>query len=236
MRELSRKKIAQLVSFARKYEVYLKVLILVLIVISVYLFVQWYQVPFDITKPQLFSEWASNQGANFTITVFIINLLVILVPFLPNDPIHMAAGLVMPWWQAFLLIHFCSMIGWSTNYFLGKKLGADFVHLMIGEKNSKVLEQNVIKAKPKHFIFLAWTPGVSYDILGYIAGITKADFKSYFIGALIGTIPTTLLSISYGTLTNIFWWITPLMLTINGIAFLGLGSWIVYKSRKIVSK
>jgi len=216
----------------KKYEVYFKFLVLLIIVFSVVLFVRWNNIPFDVTKPELFAEWAQNQGPNFAITVFIINLLVIVVPFLPNDPIHMAAGLVMPWWQAFLLIHSCSLIGWSINYYLGNKLGADFVNHMIGEENSKKLSKLINNTSAKHLIFLAWTPGVSYDIIGYISGVSNIRFRNFFIGALVGTVPTTLLSIFYGVLTQRFWWVTPFMLAINIIAFLGLSSFILYKFNK----
>lgn len=220
-----------IIAFFRKYDIYIRLGILIFIFISVYLLVLWMNIPFDITRPELFADWANNQGTSFAVTAFFINLLVILVPFLPNDPIHMAAGLVMPWWQALILLHLCSMIGWTVNYYLGKKLGAGFVHAVIGEKNSLALEKLVEKAKPKHFIFLAWTPGVSYDILGYIAGITNANYKGYFIGAFIGTIPTTLLSITYGALTRQFWWIAPLMLVVNIVAFLGLGSYVIFNNK-----
>jgi len=218
------------------YEGYTKAILLVLFLFCIYIIINALQIPFDVTNPQLFIEWANKQGPNFALTVFLINWLVIFIPFLPNDPIHIAAGLVMPWWQAFLLIHFCSILGWSMNYYLGKHLGSKFVYGLLGEKHVKNLEEILSKTKKQHFIFLAWTPGVSYDIVGYIAGMTKASYSSYLLGAAVGTIPTTLLSITYGTLTQHYWWVAPLALSINMLSIVGLSGILIYKGRGFFSK
>lgn len=210
---------------------YIKLAFFGVIIFLVYIVIAWLKVPLDITHPELFVEWSKNQGVSFPVAVFAINFLVIILPFLPNDPIHIAAGLVLPWWEAFVIIHTCSMIGWSLNYYLGKKLGSDFVYRIIGADNVISLEGRLKKMKRWHFIILAFTPGVSYDIVGYVCGMIKADFKGFLIGAFIGTAPTTMLSIYYGTLTRSFWWVGPTMFLVNMFAAVVLVSVISFYNK-----
>ena len=120
------------------------------------------------------------------------------------------------------------------NYFLGRKLGRGFVEEMIGKDTLAKLDDNVRKATLKDFIILIFTPGVSYDVLGYIAGTVKANFRNFFFGAVIGSVVPTIITISVGEVVVENPWIGVLV-TVVGIIFSMSYAIYVVKFRKVKS-
>jgi uncharacterized membrane protein YdjX (TVP38/TMEM64 family) len=105
---------------------------------------------------------------------------------------------------------------------------------MIGKDTVAKLDDNVKKATLKDFIILILTPGISYDVLGYIAGTVKANFKSFFLGAVIGSIFPTIITISVGEIVVDNPWVGVLV-TVVGIIFSISYAIYVVKFRKVKS-
>jgi uncharacterized membrane protein YdjX (TVP38/TMEM64 family) len=66
---------------------------------------------------------------------------------------------------------------------------------MIGKDTVAKLDDNVKKATLKDFIILILTPGISYDVLGYIAGTVKANLE-FLLGRLMTHIPNNCYNLS----------------------------------------
>lgn len=181
--------------------------------------------------PDKFREWVSDKGILGPIVLILINNVAIFNPFIPNQLIHITAGALYGSVLGFIIIYPSSIIGWTLNYYLGYKLGRHFVSHMIGAKYLDKLDNFVKKAKLRDFIILIFTPGMSYDVLGYVAGAVRADAKAYILGGMIGSIIPTFITISIGQLTIDKPWI-GIGLTVVGIAFSLIYGLFILKRRK----
>ena len=174
---------------------FLKFILLVGVILLSGAIIFYGKIPLD---PKELRLWVTDKGVIAPFLLVLINNIAIFNPFIPNQIIHITAGALYGPFMGFLLIYPSSIIGWSFNYYLGRKLGRGFVEEMIGKDTVAKLDDNVKKATLKDFIILILTPGISYDVLGYIAGTVKANFKSFFLGAIIGSIIPTFVTISVG--------------------------------------
>ncbi|MEI6886715.1 MAG: VTT domain-containing protein [bacterium] len=182
--------------------------------------------------PDKFKDWVADKGILGPIVLIIINNISVFNPFIPNQIIHITAGALYGAVGGFLIIYPASIVGWTFNYYLGYKLGHHFVANMIGESNLNKLDELVKKAKLRDFIILIFTPGLSYDVLGYVSGSVKANAKAYILGGIIGSIIPTFVTVAVGELFIDTPWI-GIGLTILGIACsLGYGWYILKKKRK----
>lgn len=189
------------------------------------------KIPLD---PKELRLWVTDKGGIAPFLLVLINNIAIFNPFIPNQIIHITAGALYGPVVGFLMIYPSSILGWSLNYFLGRKLGRGFVEEMIGKDTLAKLDDNVRKATLKDFIILIFTPGVSYDVLGYIAGTVKANFKNFFFGAVIGSVVPTIITISVGEVVVENPWIGVLV-TVVGIIFSMSYAIYVVKFRKVKS-
>lgn len=181
----------------------LKLGLFILFIISIGYIISYLGIP---VNPEEFRKWILDPSrSNYAILImFLINLLVIFFPFFPNFIVHIAAGYIFPFWEAFLIIYISSIIGWSINYYLAKKLGRGFVQKLIGDSNMGKLDTHLRKAGILHFALLINIPGMSYDVLGYIAGLIKIPYRAYFFGAIIGAVPSVSVAILQGSITQVF--------------------------------
>ncbi|MEI6462557.1 MAG: VTT domain-containing protein [bacterium] len=206
----------------------LKLLILVGVIILSGVLLAVGKVPLT---PEKLRDWVSDKGILGPLVLILINNVAIFNPFIPNQIIHITAGALYGAVGGFLIVYPASIVGWAFNYYLGRKLGRHFVENMIGADNLDKLDDFVKKAKLRDFIVLIFTPGMSYDVLGYVAGAVKADAKAYILGAVIGAVIPTIITVSVGEITIDKPWI-GIALTVIGIACsLGYG-WFILRKRK----
>lgn len=197
---------------------FFKLVILALIIFSAYEFIKFSGVPLNLGDKSQLIAWFNEKGAWAPIYIFAIDLVIILIPFIPNQIVHIAVAALYTLkgelWVAIVIIYLSSQIGWSINYFLGRKLGRHFVEDIVGE-NIGSLDQKIQKANWKVFTLLGMTPGFSYDVIAYAAGVMKASYKDFVIGGLLGTLVPFLSTMLIGNLTAEKPWI--------GVAAFGIG-------------
>lgn len=209
-----------------------KALILIVIIVISGIILAGGKVPLN---PENLQTWIAEKGLWGPIILVSINNVAIFNPFIPNQLIHITAGALYGPILAFMLIYPASLAGWSLNYYLGKKLGRNFVGDMIGADNLAKVDGFVKKAKFRDFIVLIFTPGMSYDTLAYIAGVVNADFKAFFLGGAIGSIVPTGISIWIGSITIDQPWI-GITLTVIGIIASMIYGYSVIKRKSPVEK
>lgn len=167
-----------------------------------------------------FKEYVLGFG-NWSVPVFLLlQVLQVVVFFIPGELVQIAAGYIFgPWW-GFVLCIVGSAIGGVINFIIGMILGRPFVEKLMSKKDNWIIEKltaiNEGKNHKKRLygaIFLFYLiPGIPKDVLGYICGITSAKFIWYFVLSNLARVPAMLLSTIFGNeISNANW---PLLIII----------------------
>lgn len=167
-----------------------------------------------------FKEYVLSFG-NWAVPVFLLlQVLQVVVFFIPGELVQIAAGYIFgPWW-GFVLCIVGSAIGGIINFVIGMILGRPFVEKLMTKKDNWIIEKlTAINEGKNHMrrlygaIFLFYLiPGIPKDVLGYICGITSAKFIWYFILSNLARVPAMLLSTIFGNeISNANW---PLLILI----------------------
>ncbi|MBI3597651.1 MAG: TVP38/TMEM64 family protein [Nitrospirae bacterium] len=129
--------------------------------------------------------------------------------FVPGWIITIAGGLAFgPLWGTILTV-VGATIGATLAFFVGRFLGRDFVTRLLKEK-FKTMDSLDEQAASRGFevvFFLRLIPLVPFNVLDYMAGISKIGARDYILGTFLGIIPGTFAYVYLGsTLTHIDSW------------------------------
>ncbi|MCD5325803.1 MULTISPECIES: TVP38/TMEM64 family protein [Pontibacillus] len=124
---------------------------------------------------------------------FIFFLIYALGPivFFPTSILSLVAGFVYGVWPGFLYILFGATGAAVTGYIMGRFFGDSLVKV----QNFSWSEQLFKKIDQNGFLYvliLRLTPIVGFDLLSYVSGITRVNFRSFIPATMIGMFPGTL--------------------------------------------
>lgn len=157
---------------------------------------------------------------------FIFFLIYALGPivFFPTSILSLVAGFVYGVWPGFLYILLGATGAAATGYVMGRFFGDSLVKV----QNFSWSEQLFTKIDQNGFLYvliLRLTPIVGFDLLSYVAGITRVKFRSFIPASMIGMFPGTLLysylgaSLGTGNIKQIMLAVS-LLLALMAITFL----------------
>lgn len=128
-----------------------------------------------------------------------IQVLQIIVAFLPGEPVELMLGFMWgPWLGTFTCL-LGIFIGTAIVFALARLLGKPFVSLIVGEKDSRRYKFlfDPIKLDTTVFI-LFFIPGTPKDVLTYIVPLTGMNPVKYFLIATFARIPSVVTSTVLG--------------------------------------
>ena len=241
----------------KKYMKYLKwavgIAILAIIVIPVVMnYDKWMHF---LSDPNKIKELVLSYG-HYSMLVFVfLQIVQIIVFFIPGEVVQFAGGYIFGPYLSFLLCIIGVVIGSAVTFSISRKFGKPFVEKIVS-KDSLWIIQKIEAAKhhreethphkkrkkhPKTIIFILYMiPGIPKDILGYISGIADIGLKEFLIVSTIARSPALFVSCFFGdkiyllkdyfTGEDMWLWIggAVVLLIIVGIIF--------YISRKFVNK
>jgi len=146
------------------------------------------------------------------ILIFIAICMFRQIFFLPTLAVFIAGGLIFGalWGPVYAL--FGHMINISLAYYIGGR----FEHLIegfISERYVEKLRNAQGKGSWKKIFTMRTTPGFPIDAISFGAGFVQMDFRNYFIGTLLGTLPKVFVYGYLGEqLDEFFSWTTILVL------------------------
>ena len=129
-----------------------------------------------------------------------LQILQIVISFLPGQPLQIAAGYLYGFLNTVLLSWLGAGIGTVLSYYLAKLLGRDSLKLFFRDETIDRYIQK-LNSKRSYIIvfFLYLIPGLPKDIISYAAGISNMRFKAFLPISLIGRTPAMCVSILVGT-------------------------------------
>lgn len=152
---------------------------------------------------------------SWSIPIFLlIQVIQVVVFFIPGEFVQIAAGYIYGPWLGFILCFAGSAIGGIINFVVGMMLGRPFVEKLMTKQDNWIIEkltafsnQKDHEKKLNWLIFIFYLiPGIPKDVLGFICGITSAKFIWYFILSNLARVPAMLLSTIFGNeISNANW-------------------------------
>jgi uncharacterized membrane protein YdjX (TVP38/TMEM64 family) len=126
--------------------------------------------------------------------------------FFPSWVLTVAGGLAfgMVWGTVLSLIGATS--GATIAFFVSRFLGRDFVGRIL-KGRYKALDDRIAEHGFEVIFFLRLIPLVPFDVLDYIAGVSRISVRNYLPATVLGIIPGTIVYVNFGTaLTDVTSW------------------------------
>lgn len=181
----------------------LKVLILLFIVVGIPLYIWFFH-------GDLITRWKSvddivaflEHYETESILVYIgLQIMQVVISFLPGQVFQMAAGYLYGFWQALLFAMTGAVLGTMISFMLAKLLGRDFLHILFGEEKISYYIERLNSKRVYAIVFLIYLiPGIPKDMVSYAAGVSEIKFKPFVILSAIGRLPGMTGSLLMGTM------------------------------------
>jgi len=211
--------------FIRKQKI--KLLLIPLIIAAIVLMVQYYS-----KIVLVFKDIESIKGiilgyGNYSFIIYIaLQIVQIVIFFIPGDIMQISAGFIFGPIRGFLLSFLGICLGTSVVFFISRKLGKPFVNKLVSEKDTWIIhklekfkEHPMKDKKLKKIVFFTYLiPGIPKDILGYICGVSEIKYKDFIIYSSIARIPALFVSSFFGhKLSFDNWKLLAIIAIISGI-------------------
>lgn len=140
-------------------------------------------------------ELITSQGPLGVLILLGMQLLQIIVAFIPGEVVQIAAGMMYgPLWGSVVILVGC-VLSSMVVYELVHKLGAPFVRSMVGEKQLLKFRQFELSGKFGVTVFILFLiPGFPKDVLTYIVPLSDMNLRTFLLFSTIGRIPGVIIS------------------------------------------
>lgn len=179
-----------------------------------------------------FKAWVDKMGVLGWLAVFGIQVLQIIIAFIPGEPIEILAGVLYGTFGGLFICLAGCLAASSAVFLLAKRFGKPFLHKVFGKEriqNWRWVHHNK-KLELITFI-LFFIPGTPKDMLTYIVGASDLKLSRFLVISSLARIPSIITSTMVGaTMRQGQWEISIAIFLVTGI--LGLVG-LHYKDRAI---
>ncbi len=144
-------------------------------------------------------EYVNSAGIWGVFILFLIQVIQIVIPFLPGQFIELAVGGLYSPIMALSILSAGLVVATIIIYYLGKWLGRPFINLFLSEKNEE--KYNFLKDSHKmEFVFfiLFLIPGTPKDVLIFFLPLLNMDLKRFILLSILARIPGWILDVYMG--------------------------------------
>lgn len=150
-----------------------------------------------------FKEQIAGSSFSGILMLLGLQLLQILVPVLPGEPIEFLAGMCYGTLGGMLLIFVGAFLSSLIIFYCVRKFGRDFINTFFGEDKIKKLENSKWLSNSERielFFFIAFLiPGTPKDLFVYIAGLLPIKPLHFFLIATFCRFPSVVSSTFAGS-------------------------------------
>lgn len=140
-------------------------------------------------------ELITSQGPLGVLILLGMQLLQIIVAFIPGEVVQISAGMMYgPLWGSVVILVGCVLSSMAV-YELVHKLGAPFVRSMVGEKQLLKFRQFELSGKFGVTVFILFLiPGFPKDVLTYIVPLSDMNLRTFLLLSTISRTPGVIIS------------------------------------------
>lgn len=189
-----------------------------------------------------FKEEISGSGPSGVLMLIGLQLLQILVPILPGEPIEFLAGMCYGTVGGMFIVFLGAFLSSFIIFYCVRKFGRNFIHTFFDEEKINKLENSKWFSNPDKIeliLFIAFLiPGTPKDLFVYIAGLLPVRPYRFFLISTFCRFPSVISSTFAGSnIVDGNWWLSIasylVTFVISGIA---LYIYNVIKSKNNVSQ
>lgn len=184
-----------MLKFLKKINVIKVLLFAVICILFLAVFIFRDRIPFIevLSNKELLMREIDSYGIMAPLVFVLVQTLQVLFAPVPGEVSGLAGGYVFGAFKGFLISSFALTIGSIINFVLARYVGKDFVRKILPEKYFIKFDR-FFEEEGKVFVFALFLfPGFPKDYFCLFLGITNIRFYLFFIFALIGRMPGTLL-------------------------------------------
>ena len=145
-----------------------------------------------------FRDWVEERGPLGVVVFILVMAASVLFAPIPNAPIFIAAGLA---WGPILGTVYCMTgltIGSAIAFWVSRRFGRQHLPKLIGRKAAARLDGMVEHFGAKLVFWTRIMPGVNFDWISFVAGMTSVPFRTFIIYSFLGMIPPTAITVAMG--------------------------------------
>ena len=206
------------------------------VVLSVLLgWLTWLCMPFfrQLSDPdfqRLLQDWIDSLGAWGWLFLLAIQILQIVIAFIPGEPVELFAGVLYGAWGGLAVCLLGIVLGEALVFFIVRRFGKRLVERLFGPGRLEEYRFLNTTEKLETVTFLLFLiPGTPKDTLTYLAGITPIRARNFLLLSTFARIPSVISSTWMGaTVSRGEWLLTVIVFLLT--AGIGLAG-ILYKER-----
>lgn len=176
-------------------------------------YVQMLSVPENQLK---FEQWVQSLGIGGVLIMLLIQVLQIVIAFIPGEVVQVIAGVMYGTWGGLLLCLAGCVVASACVFMLIRKLGRPFVTKLFGSDVLNKYEFLNDSSKLDTLVFILFLiPGLPKDTLTYVVPLSNISLKNFLVLSTIGRIPGMVASTLIGSsITDANW---PLIIGIFAV-------------------
>lgn len=186
---------------SRKVIALIKLILLVLIIAGIPAFL-YFRYGAEVFSKDAAARVIAYLRANIRIAAILIiciQIIQVVICFLPGQPIQFAASYMFGVAKGFALSLIGAVIGTVISFYLAKLLGSEAMELFFGEEKVHDYKRKLDSGRGLLLAFLIYLiPGIPKDLVSYAAGVSNMRFRPFLLAATVGRMPGMLGSLLLG--------------------------------------
>ena len=166
--------------------------------------------------PNEFRSYVESFGIIAPLILFLFQSLQAIIPILPGSVITIASGIILGGVIGSIISLFGALVGAIAVFYISKYFGREFVGWLIHRKDLGKYDEMFKKNGLVITFLLRAIPFVDFGFASYMISTSSISFRDYFFGTLLGSIPTTIVYVYYGSKFLQY----PILFSILGIILL----------------
>lgn len=157
----------------------------------------WWGVSFQIDA-EPFQDWVEDRGPLGPIVFVLIMAASVLFAPIPNVPIFIAAGLA---WGPILGTVYCMAgltLGSAAAFWVARRFGRNHLPKLIGHRAAARIDHMVDNMGGRVVFFSRLMPGVNFDWISFVAGMTSVSFRTFIFYSFWGMLPICAVTVAMG--------------------------------------
>lgn len=182
-----------------------KLIILIAVFFSLMIFLSLISLPYVnlLSEPetqQKFKAWVTSFGAVGWLLIFCIQIIQIVIAFIPGEPVEILAGVLYGGSGGLFLCLFGCVVASSGVFILSKRFGSPLVAKLF--KKNKLDEFAFLKdaKKLETIVFILFLiPGTPKDMMTYVVGTSPMKITQFIVLSSFARIPSVISSTFIGS-------------------------------------
>lgn len=147
-------------------------------------------VTYYLSHIEEFKIMLKSKGPLAALIIFLLQVLQVVVAFIPSDGISIISGYILGTWWGFLVSYTGIMLGSVLAFYLARFFGRPLVERFVKkEKLAKIEEKVNSNVTTGGLFIMCFIPFMPRDVLVYTLGMTPIKPKRFFIVYAIARFP-----------------------------------------------